>query len=1012
MTQEQWQQAWSLIDELKELPVSEQEAMLSSRQLDPDVLHHVRGVLSADDAPETAEGVGHSEESYGPYRLKRLLGEGAMGSVYLAEQDKPLQRKVALKIIRPGVRSQEVLGRFEIERRALAMMDHPNIARVFDAGQTPRGTPYFAMEYVAGVEITRYCDQQRLPLAGKLQLLISACQAMHHAHQKGIVHRDIKPSNILVSHQDGAPVLKIIDFGIARAVGDAGLDTLSTSFGSFVGTIAYMSPEQTAQDTSQLDTRSDVYSLGVLAYELLTGSTPLRDTSIHNGFANLPALLERIREEVPEPLSRRAPALGRELERELDWVVLKALEKDPARRYASAHALAEDLRRYLQGEPVEAAPPSTTYRLKKLAARHRAWLVTAAAFVAVLVLATGLSLWLALRASTAERQAVASRDRAIRSEAEAVARRDEARRAEKAAREEQARATAAEQAREAERDKAVAERLRADLQATTTRAVVDFLQNDLLKVANTTVQADRGVATPTRDIKVREALDRAAASIGDRFRNQPEVEAEIRNTIGETYFNLNILPVAKEQLEAAYALRRKSLGPLHPDALQSLHGIGMVLRADGKSAEAVGLFRQVVAGRQRAFGAEDRRTLQAMHSVAVALRSSGKAEEARDLHANVLAVRKRVLGLEDPDTMRSFNDLGVAYIYSSQAEAGLPLAEQAYRLRAKVLGPEHPDTVVSMQAYAMGLFSTGQAEKSLPLLLQAKELNERLRGRDHTVTLDNTGTVGNAYGALFNWQESARYYNMAADGYVRQYGDQHPTGINWRVNAAAAHQSGGRFAEAVSLLNTHLPRWIEARGPNDAGVQQARYLLAKNLLWSGKPDQALEVGVPLLAKRVQELGPVHSSVAALAQVVAQAYVRTGRLREAEATYRPVIEARRAAKRDTTSLEAALGEVFLRQGRVSEAETLVRGLLPTKEASPGWTSSYLRAILGAALAAKGEYAQAEALLLSAHHVMTDRRSRTWAPEWYQLDHVQSWIAGVYEKQGKTALAAEWAHRRAH
>ncbi|MBL8213859.1 MAG: serine/threonine protein kinase [Bryobacterales bacterium] len=1010
MTQEQWQQVWSLIGELRDVTVSEREAILQSGQVDPDVVHHVRSVLACEEVTEPEDAVEASEQSFGPYRPLRLLGEGAMGSVYLAEQDKPLKRYVALKIIRPGVRSREVLERFEIERRALAMMDHPNIARVLDAGQTPRGTPYFAMEYVAGVEVTRYCEQQQLPLVGKLQLLISVCQAIQHAHQKGIVHRDIKPSNVLVSQQDGAPVPKIIDFGIARAVGDAGLNTLSTNFGSFVGTIAYMSPEQAAHDTSALDTRSDVYSLGVLAYELVTGSTPLRDTAIRTSYANLPTLLQRIREETPEPLSRRAPDLDKELARELDWIVQKALEKDPARRYASAQSLAEDLRRYLEGEPVEAAPPSTRYRLRKLAGRHRALLLTAAAFVAVLVLATGVSLWLALRASTAERQAVASRDRAIRSEAEAIARRDDARSAEKAAREEQARATAAERAREVERDKAVAERRRADLQATTTRAVVDFLQNDLLKVANTTAQADRGVATPTRDIKVREALDRAAASIGDRFRNQPEVEAEIRNTIGETYFNLNILPMAKEQLEAAYNLRKKSLGPLHPAALESLHGIGMVLRADGKSAQAVELFRQVVDGRQRVFGAEDRRTLQAMHSVAVALRSAGQAEQARDLHQKVLEVRQRVLGVEDPDTMRSFNDLGVAYIYSSQAEAGLPLAEQAYRLRSKVLGPEHPDTVVSMQAYAMGLFSTKQAEKSLPLLLRARELNERLRGRDHTVTLDNTGSIGNAYGALFRMEEAVRYYSLAADGYVRRYGEQHPIGMNWRMNVAGMYQDAGRFSDSVSLLKTYIPRWAEARGPNDTGVQQARYLLAKSLLWGGNPAQALEIGVPLLPMRTQARGAADVGVGLLTQVVAQAYVQTDRLQEAEAAYRTVVEARRVAKRDATGLQAALAEVLLRQGRRDEAEALVRSLLPEQEPRPGWTSSYLRGILGATLAAKGDYAGAEALLLAAHNVMSGMRGRVVAPEWYQLDQVHAWITAVYAKQGKAELAAEWASRR--
>jgi non-specific serine/threonine protein kinase/serine/threonine-protein kinase len=1006
MTQEQWQQAWSLISELEGLKVTEQESVLLSRHLAPEVLDEVRGVLRSEEIMEPA---GPRPDFYGPYRPLKLLGEGAMGSVYLAQQDKPLKRQVALKIIRPGLPNREVLERFEIERRALAMMDHPNIARVYDAGQTPHGAPYFAMEYVPGVEITKYCEQNQLPLSGKLQLLISACHAIQHAHQKGIVHRDIKPSNILVSEPDGRPVLKIIDFGIARAVSDAGLNTLDTNFGSFVGTLAYMSPEQAAHDTSQLDTRSDVYSLGVLAYELLTGSTPLRNATIRTGYVNLPDLLTRVRNEIPEPLSRRAPHLGKELAGELDWVVQKALEKDPARRYASAYNFAEDLRRYLHGEVVEAAPPSITYRLKKLAIQHRKWLVTAAAFVAVLLLATGVSIWMALRATTAEQQAVASRDRAIRSQAEAIANRDEARRAEAAARSEQARANAAEHASELERDHAIVERRRADLQASTTRAVVDFLQNDLLKVANTTTQADRGVATPTRDIKVRDALDRAAAAIGDRFHNQPEVEAEIRNTIGETYFNLNILPAAKKQFEAAYELRKKNVGPLHPDTLQSLHGVGTVLRADGKSAEAAALFRQVVDGRTRAFGPDDRRTLQAMHSVAISLRSAGNVDEARTLHEKVLNARQRVLGLEDPDTLRSFNDLGIAYIYSGSDPRGLPFAEQAFRLRTKVLGPEHPDTVVSMQAYGMGLFSTGQSEKALPYLHKARDLNERLRGPYHTITLDNTGTIGNAYERLHRADEAFRYFNLAADGYERQHGAQHPVGINWRTNSAAAYMTVGRFAEAITFLNTYLPRWTESKGPNDGSVQQVRYLLAKSHLWAGDPGKALEIGVPLLAARIRARGAGDGSVALLTQVVGQAYIQTGKLREAESAYRAVVDARRAAKREAGPMEAALAETLLRQGRIADAEALLSGAVSGKQAAPGWSASYLRAVLGATLAAKGSFSEAESLLSPALQEMSGLRNRTFASEWYQQDQVRQWLASAREKQGKTALATAPAKR---
>ena len=1022
MTQEHWQQAWKLIRDFEDLPEAELEPLLAAPEIPAEVRDHVRAVLSGEPEPAIPEEMPNAEDSFGPYRPLRLLGEGAMGSVYLAQQDKPLQRTVALKIIRPGLRHGELLERFEIERRVLALMDHPGIARVFDAGQTLRGTPYFAMEYVAGPSITKYCEQHQTPLVKKLELIISACEAIQHAHQKGIVHRDIKASNVLVSNPEGKPLVKVIDFGIARAMEGIGLDTLGTNFGSVVGTPTHMSPEQTGYDSTQIDTRSDVYSLGVLAYELLTGSTPLRTATLGgSSLLSLPDILHRIRTEDPEPPSRRAPALARQLACDLDWIVMKALEKDPARRYQSAIGLAEDLQRYLQGEPVYAGPPSATYRLKKLANRHRAFLVTAAAFILVLILATIVGVGQAMRATTAEGQAIASRDRAMRSEAQAIASRDEARKAETSARDERDRALAAERQTQLEHDiaqaeqqkavaetqKALAETRRADRQATTTRAVTNFLQYDLLEVANPTVQADRGMATPSRDILVRDALDRAAATIGNRFQTEPEAEAEIRHTIGTTYYNLGILPKATEQLELAQKLRAQNLGLLHPATLESLQSLGKVLLAAGQSAQAAEAFTSVVEGFKKSFGPEDRRTLSAMHSLAVALRGANKTKEAIALHQQTLDIRKRVLGPEDPDTLWSLNDLGVAYVYSDQPSLGLPLTEQAFQLRSKVLGPEHPDTVVTMQAFGMALFSTGQAEKALPLLLRAVELNERLRGRDHTVTLSNTGSVGNAYSNLYRYEEAIQYFTMAADGYSRLFGEKHTAGLTWRMNIAAAYMDGGKFEEAIPLLRNYIPQWTKVRPKDDERVQHATYLLAKNLLWSGKVDEALEVGLPLLTDRVRQSGAGNPSIPSLSEVVAQALARKGQWKEAEAVYQRVIDARRAVKGNVMGLEAGQAALFLQQGRSADAETLARTALPKDAAGATWDGHYLRAVIGASLAAQGKFSEAEPFLLAAHDEMTKLRPQTRGAELHKLDDVRSWIVNFYQKQGKSTLAAQWA-----
>jgi WD40 repeat protein/serine/threonine protein kinase len=373
----------------------------------------------------------------GPYKLLQQIGEGGMGVVYMAEQEHPVRRRVALKIIKPGMDSKQVIARFEAERQALALMDHFNIARVLDAGTTDTGRPYFVMELVHGVPITHYCDENRLNTRERLELAVPVCQAIQHAHQKGIIHRDIKPSNILVTLYDGKPVPKVIDFGVAKATEQRLTErTLFTHFGMVVGTFEYMSPEQAEMSALGVDTRSDIYSLGVLLYELLTGTTPLERKRLRE--AELAQVLAMIREEEPEKPSMRLshpgealaaisaqrktePAgLMRLVRGDLDWIVMKALEKDRTRRYESASALARDLEHYLNDEPVEACPPSAAYRLRKFARKNRKALITAGAFAAVLVLGVIDTAWQAIRARQAEREAVAQRDLAIRNREEAA----------------------------------------------------------------------------------------------------------------------------------------------------------------------------------------------------------------------------------------------------------------------------------------------------------------------------------------------------------------------------------------------------------------------------------------------------------------------------------------------------------------------------------------------------------------------------------------------------------------
>lgn len=392
-----------------------------------------------DDTLITEREIGEDEGSVvGCYRLMEQIGEGGFGLVYVAEQQQPVKRQVAVKILKPGMDSKEVVARFEAERQALAMMDHPNIAAVFDAGTTEVGRPYFVMELVRGIAITEFCDQQNLNMEGRLRLFVHVCQAIQHAHQKGVIHRDIKPSNVLVTSHDGLPVVKVIDFGIAKAIGQSLTDkTIYTRFTAMMGTPLYMSPEQAEMSGLDVDTRSDIYSLGVLLYELLTGTTPFNRQRLSE--ATYDELRKIIRDEEPPRPSDRLTTLGRhestlmngpmlrgsQLSRlvkgDLDWIAMKAMEKERQRRYETVGELAADIERYLNDDPVEARPPSSIYRMRKMAKRNRVLLVTVSLVMASLMLGTTISIWQASQAITERNEKEVALQEAVRAQNEADA---------------------------------------------------------------------------------------------------------------------------------------------------------------------------------------------------------------------------------------------------------------------------------------------------------------------------------------------------------------------------------------------------------------------------------------------------------------------------------------------------------------------------------------------------------------------------------------------------------------
>ena len=630
----------------------------------------------------------------GSYRLLEALGEGGMGEVWLAEQTRPMRRHVALKIVKLGMDSAQIVARFEAERQALALMDHPAIAKVFDAGVTPEGRPYFAMEYVRGEALTQYCDRQRLTTEQRLELFLHVCEGVQHAHQKGIIHRDLKPSNILVTVQDDHSVPKIIDFGVAKAVNQPLTEhTLHTSLGGFVGTAEYMSPEQAESGAVDIDTRADVYALGVVLYELLTGVLPF-DRHVFQE-KNLDEIRRTLRDvDPPRPSTRIAlfgpsstetssnrrsePArLASSLRGDLDWITMKALEKERTRRYATANALAMDIRRHLSNEPVLASPPSAVYRARKFVRRHR-FGVTAAA--AALVLLVGFAAAMAIQTQRVAR-----------------------------------------------------ERDRADREATTATQVSEFLVS-LFRVS------DPGQARGS-SLTAREVLDNGARRIETELAGQPEIQGRLLAVIGDVYANLALYSQAEAVLTRSLEIRGRALGQESLDSAASANKLAAVFGRQGKLAQAEPLIRQALEVRRRVLGAEHPDTVTSLSNMSNLLYSQGNVKEAEMYAREALDIRRRTLGNDAPETLDSLNNVAAIVSHWNQAEAEAYVREAVVRSR-RVQGQDHPKTLLFLRHHADLLRETGKYPESELVLRQVLDGQQRVLGTDHVDRLATRGRLG------------------------------------------------------------------------------------------------------------------------------------------------------------------------------------------------------------------------------------------------------------------------------
>jgi serine/threonine protein kinase len=877
----------------------------------------------------------------GPYKLLQELGEGGMGSVYLAEQEQPVRRRVALKVIKPGMDSAQVLARFEQERQALAVLDHPNIAKVLDAGTIDRsplaprevsstttdadsarrsplaeregyvGRPYFVMELVKGVPITKFCDQERLSPIERIDLFIPVCQAVQHAHQKGIIHRDLKPSNVLIALYDGRPVPKVIDFGVAKATGQRLTErTVFTEVGSIVGTLEYMAPEQAELNNLDIDTRADIYSLGVMLYELLTGSPPFTAKELRG--AAFTEMLRIIREVEPAKPSTKlssseelpAIAAKRKLEPgpltrlvhgDLDWIVMKCLEKERNRRYDSANQLAIELGRYLNHEPVDAGPPGVGYRLRKFVRRHRGPVVAAALLLLALVIGIIGTSWGFVRAR-AERD---QKELARKGEAEQRA------------------------AAESHRNAAIEQQRRAEQQAAIAKAVNDFLREDLLRQADSRAQADARFE-PNPKLTMREALDRASERIDDRFKDQPEVEAAIRRTIGEAYRGIGQPELGAPHLRRALDLLQGMLGKDHEDTLSVTMSLGDTLRLAGEVAESVSVLDEAANRARTAFGPTHRITLAAMRSHAVAVLESGQFAAALPMLEETLRLRREHLGANDLDTLVSMGDMAAGHRAMSRWKDTVPLRERSLDGLRERRGPTHPETLVAVNSLALAYQDVNRLPDAVKLYEESLAELRRTLGDDHPDTLMAQSNLGSAYLQALRYREGLDLLKDVLDRRIAALGPEHIATIDGMNNYAYGLDLVGRIAEAIEYYDQAVRANRALRGDDHPETLNSINNLALSYRKADRTADAIPLMEESLRARRAKLGDDHQYTVSSITALANAYSDSGRLAESLPLYEESVERRRRLRpTESFTLIAMLNLARARAklGRPDDARTL-------------------------------------------------------------------------------------------
>jgi non-specific serine/threonine protein kinase/serine/threonine-protein kinase len=737
----------------------------------------------------------------GPYKILQLIGEGGMGVVYEAEQTGPVSRRVALKVLKPGVDTKEVVARFEAERQALAVMDHPNIAKVFDAGVTEDGRPFFVMELVRGIPLTEYCDLFKLDTGQRLEVFVTVCRAVQHAHQKGVIHRDLKPSNMLVSERDDHPVPKIIDFGIAKAISQPLTErTLVTEYGRALGTPAYMSPEQAGMSGLDVDTRTDVYSLGVVLYELLVGNLPLDPRGVGK-----PAFLAQLvarEKDVPRP-SHRLTSLGdrqqaiakfrhtdprslvRELKGDLDWIVMKAVEKDRSRRYETVNGLALDIERHLNHEPVMARPPSTAYRVLKFGRRHKGGVAATGVVAAAIVMGVVTMMVGLVRATQAE----------------------------------------AARAREAE----------------AAQQVSDFLVG-LFEESDP--QEAQG-----RPISAREVLDRGADEITSELQNQPVLQARLLATMGRVYTNMGLFDEAQPLLERSLALRETELGRDDLDVAESLQRLAWLLREKGDYAEAGPLLERTITIREQHLGPDHPDVADGLVALGANFLQQGRYGESQPLLEQALDIQERVLVPDAPEVARTVTNLAILFYRQKRYAEAEPFFERSLAIRERTLDPGDTRLATSLNNLGGLYFDQQKYEEAERAYERARSIWEKALEPNHPDIAKVINNLAELYWVEGRYSDAEGYFRRALAIKEAALNPNNPLIASSLNGLANVYRDQARFDEAEPLYVRALAIRRTALEPDDPAIEETLTDYADMLRRANRASEAADLEARAQAMR-------------------------------------------------------------------------------------------------------------------------------------------------------------------